>query len=81
MTSTSPANHGVPHIGWGRAVGTGLLILAVGFGVTVGVTNAVMTGLQGLSRDLRQWIVTAVFVVVVVGMGIVLRRLQARGVV
>jgi len=68
-------------IGWFRAIVTGVLILAVGLGLTVGVTNTMLTGLTGMSRDTVVLLASAVFLVVVIAMAWLLRRLQARGVI
>jgi hypothetical protein len=69
------------HIGWPRAVVSGLAILVVGLGASVGLSNYVLTNVTGLSRGVQTWIATAIFLVVVVGMAFVLRRLQARGLI
>jgi hypothetical protein len=68
-------------IGWLRAILSGVLILVVGLGLSVGVTNTMLTGLTGMSRDTVVLLATGVFLAVVVVMAWVLRRLQARGVI
>jgi len=70
-------------IGWLRAIASGLGILVIGFAVTIGVTNWLLTdgSLSSLSRDNRVWLAAALFLVAVVVMAWVLRRLQARGLI
>ena len=68
-------------IGWFRAILTGVGILVVGLGLTVGVTNTMLTRLTGMSRDTVVLLATGLFLVVVVVLAWVLRRLQARGVI
>lgn len=65
-------------IGWGRAVASALAVLIVGFFGTVYGANAVVTKLTGVSRSTRQYLASALFLLVVVAMAWVLRRLQAR---
>ena len=67
-----------PDIGWGRAIGSGLAVLLVGFVAAVYGANSVVTKLTGVSRSTRQYLASALFLVVVVAMAWVLRRLQAR---
>lgn len=67
-----------PDIGWGRAIASGLAILLVGFVASVYAANSVVTKLTGASRSTRQYLASVLFVVVVVAMALVLRRLQAR---
>ena len=76
-----PGEAGREEIGWGRAILSGLAVLVVGVVATVGGANAVMTRATGLSRDARQWVATVLFLAIVIGLGWVLRRLQARGLV
>ena len=68
-------------IGWLRAVATGLAILVVGFVATVGAANYILTNISGWSRDVKVWLATGVFLVVVCVMAWALRRLQARGLI
>jgi hypothetical protein len=68
-------------IGWGRATLTGLAALVVGTVAAVGGANAVLTKATGLSRDLREYIASIVFLAVVIALAWVLRRLQARGLI
>jgi hypothetical protein len=70
-----------PAIGWGRAVLTGLVVIAVGAIASVGGANAVLTQATSLSRDVREYIATAVFLGVVILLAWALRRLQARGLI
>ena len=79
MTSLEDAGSPVARVGWGRAIMIGAGVLIVGFGGAVGGANAIMTRLTGVSRNVRQWLATALFLLVVVGLAWVLRRLQARG--
>jgi xanthine/uracil permease len=67
----------VKEIGWIRAILSGLAILLVGFGAIV-ASNAIVTRALRLRRTPREWLATAVFLVVVIGMAWVLRCLQAR---
>ena len=73
-----PVNGEGPDIGWGRAIASGLAILLVGFVASVYAANAVVTKLTGVSRSTRQYLASALFLVVVVALAWVLRRLQAR---
>jgi hypothetical protein len=66
------------HIGWPRAVASGLAILTVGLGVALGGTNLILTNLNSVSRDMRVYLATALFLATVVVVAWVLRRLQAR---
>jgi hypothetical protein len=69
-------------IGWLRAIGSGLAVLVVGFGLAVGVANWILTDGLGLkSRDERVWLASAVFFFVVVVAAWGLRRLQSRGLI
>jgi len=67
-----------PDIGWGRAIGSGLAILLVGFAAAVYGANSVVTKVSGVSRSTRQYLASALFLVVVVAIAWVLRRLQVR---
>ena len=53
-------------IGWGRAVLTGLVVIVVGAVAAVGGANAVLTRATGLSRDVREYIASIVFLAVVI---------------
>ena len=87
MTSSpggSPADTGRAtgsQIGWWRAAGSALVILAVGAGVFLYLPNWVLTHLSGLSRDGRVAVATVEFLLALAVMSWVLRRLQRRGVV
>jgi len=70
-----------PPIGWGRATGVALAILAIGAACFVYVPNWVLTDLTGVSHDARVAIATIGFLVFLVGGAWLLRRLQARGVI
>jgi len=64
-------------IGWIRAILSGLAILLVGFGAIV-ASNAILTRALRLRRTPREWLATLLFLGVVIAMGWLLRRLQAR---
>lgn len=86
MTSTeggqpaqaTPAEGPGADLGWGRAIASGLGILLVGFVAAVYAANEVVTRLTSMARSTRQYLAATLFVVVVVAMAWVLRRLQAR---
>ncbi len=58
---------------------TGLVVIVVGAVAAVGGANAVLTRATGLSRDVREYIASIVFLAVVIALAWALRRLQARG--
>jgi len=66
-------------IGWVRAIVSGLVVLLVGFGGGLIGANAILTKALGLTRDARQWLATALFLVVVIVLAWALRWLQGRG--
>ncbi len=66
-------------IGWGRAALTGLVVIVIGGVAALGGANAVLTRATGLSRDLREYVASIVFLAVVIALAWALRRLQARG--
>jgi hypothetical protein len=66
-------------IGWGRALLTGFVVLVVGLTASVGGANVILTRATGLSRDVREWMATVVFLTAVIVVAWALRRLQARG--
>jgi hypothetical protein len=68
-------------IGWGRALLSGLAVLAVGFVGAVYVPNRILTKALGLTRTAREWLAIGTFFVVIVGLAWVLRRLQAHKVI
>jgi hypothetical protein len=70
--------HGNP-IGWLRAIATGLAILVVGIGVSVLGANRILTKALGVTRGGREALASGLFLVVVIGLAWILRRLQARG--
>lgn len=70
-----------PPIGWGRATGLALAILAIGAACFVFVPNWVLTNLTGLSNNARIAVATVGFFAILVGGAWLLRRLQARGVI
>jgi hypothetical protein len=65
-------------IGWVRAILSGLAVLAVGFGGAVVGANAILTKSLALTRTAREWLAIALFLVVVIILAWVLRRLQAK---
>jgi hypothetical protein len=69
------------HIGWPRAVASGLAILVVGLVVAVGGANLIVTNLTSVSRDTRVYLASTLFLVTFVLIAWVLRRLQARGLI
>ncbi len=58
---------------------TGLVVIVVGAVASVGGANAVLTKATSLSRDVREYIASIVFLAVVIALAWALRRLQARG--
>jgi hypothetical protein len=68
-------------IGWGRALLTGVVVLVVGLAASVGGANAILTRATGLSRDVREYTASVLFLAVVTGVAWALRRLQARGLI
>ena len=78
MSTTESGTHR-PAIGWGRAVLTGLVVIIVGAVASVGGANTVLTKATSLSRDVREYVATVVFLGVVIALAWALRRLQARG--
>lgn len=70
-----------PVIGWFRAVGSALLILAVGVGGLVYGVNALVTQLGGLDRPQRVAIATVAFFGGLCLLAWVLNRLQRRHVI
>ena len=68
-------------IGWPRAVGSGVAILALALALAFWGTNWILTDLTGLSRDNRVTLATGFFLVVVGLVAWALRRLQARGLI
>jgi hypothetical protein len=67
-----------PSIGWGRAVLTALIILALGTLLLVYLPNWALTNLTGLSRNGRVAVATGAFFVLFFAFAWALRRLQAR---
>jgi hypothetical protein len=68
-------------IGWARALLTGFVVLVVGLAVSVGGANVVLTRATGLSRDVREYVASVVFLANVIAVAWALRRLQARGLI
>ena len=68
-------------IGWIRALLTGVIVLAVGLVASVGVANLILTKATGLSRSVREYAASVVFLAVVFLLAWALRRLQARGLI
>ena len=64
-------------IGWLRAVLTGVIVLVVGLAASVGVANLILTRATGLSRSVREYAASIVFLAVVFLLAWALRRLQA----
>ena len=83
MTSSEPSSEhptrvDSAEIGWGRAILTGLAILAVGIGGAVYGANRILTKALGLRRTPREWLATGLFFLVVIALAWILRRLQDR---
>ena len=68
-------------IGWIRAVLTGVIVLVVGLAASVGVANLILTKATGLSRSVREYVASLVFLAVVFVLAWALRRLQAHGLI
>jgi hypothetical protein len=71
----------VPEMGWLRAIAIGVAILVVGIGAAVVGGNRILTKALGVTRGGREALATGLFVVVVVVLAWLLRRLQARGLI
>ncbi len=67
-----------PAIGWTRAILSAVVILVVGVAVLVYSTDAVLKRLIGLDRSQRVGIATAVFLLGLLLLAWLLRRLQQR---
>lgn len=65
-------------IGWARGIGSGLVIVLVGFGLAAYLPDLLLNQLGGLDRHLRVAIATTVCFASVLVLAVVLRRLQAR---
>ena len=68
-------------IGWIRAVLTGVIVLVVGLAASVGVATLILTKATGLSRNIREYVASVVFLAVVFLLAWALRRLQAHGLI
>jgi hypothetical protein len=68
-------------IRWGRAILSGLAVLVVGIVGAVYLPNRILTKALGLTRTAREWLAIGTFLVVVIGLAFVLRRLQAHKVI
>ena len=68
-------------IGWIRAVLSGVIVLVVGLTASVGVANLILTKATGLSRNIREYVASVVFLAVVFLLAWALRRLQAHGLI
>jgi hypothetical protein len=68
-------------IGWVRAILSGLAVLVVGLGATVIGANLIITKLTGISRDNAAYLASAWFLVVLVLLAVILRRLQRRALI
>ena len=68
-------------IGWIRAVLSGVIVLVVGLAASVGVANLILTKATGLSRNIREYVASVVFLAVVFLLAWALRRLQAHGLI
>jgi len=68
-------------IGWGRAIASGLLIVAVAFAGCVWLPNLIVTRFTGASPDTMADTALAIAVAWVLLLAWALRRLQARGLI
>ena len=68
-------------IGWIRAVLSGVIVLVVGLAASVGAANLILTKATGLSRNIREYVASVVFLAVVFLLAWALRRLQAHGLI
>ena len=66
---------------WGRAVVSGVLIVAVAFFLLVYVPDLLLSDLTGLNRHGRVLVATAFFTLALVALAWGLRKLQRRDVV
>jgi hypothetical protein len=66
-------------IGWVRALLTGLGLVAAGLVASVGIADVILTRATSLSRNLREYAASVVFLAVVFLLAWALRRLQAHG--
>jgi hypothetical protein len=67
------------HIGWLRAIATGIAVIVVGIGAAVIGANRILTKALGLTRSGRVGLASGLFLVVVIALAWALRRMQARG--
>ena len=81
MNDKHATDEPIGEIGWLRAIATGVAILVVGIGVTVVGGNRILTKALGVTRGGREALATALFLVVLVALAWLLRRLQARGLI
>jgi hypothetical protein len=65
-------------IGWLRAIGSGALIVLVGFLGGVVLPNLIVVQLDGLTTFTRSILAASLTIAVVVALAVVLRRLQGR---
>jgi len=72
---------GGAHIGWLRAIASGVAVLVIGIALAVFGTNEILTRATSLSRGNREYVASAIFFAVVFGLAFVLRRLQRRGLI
>jgi len=70
-----------PEIGWLRAIATGVAVLVVGIAAAVIGANRILTKALGLTRGGRVALASALFLVVTIGLAVLLRKLQARGLI
>jgi membrane protein implicated in regulation of membrane protease activity len=70
-----------PEIGWLRAIATGIAVLVVGIAAAVIGANRILTKALGLTRGGRVALASALFLVVTIGLAVLLRKLQARGLI
>jgi len=68
-------------IGWFRAIVAGVVVLVVGLGLSVIGSNEIITRVTSVSRDNAAYLASTFFVVCVVVVAWLLRRLQKRGLI
>lgn len=68
-------------IGWGRAVVSGLVLVALGFLGSVYLPNVIVTHLASWSRAARAGLAAVVSITAVAALAWLLRRLQSRGLI
>ena len=68
-------------IGWPRAIVTAVTIVAIGFVGILWLPQAIVGQVSFIGRDARAIVAATLAVLVVVAVAVLLRRLQARGLI